>query len=316
MSEYRERHDRRSGLRLGRRPLVGGAMLAPLVSLLGGRTGAPALASDDGPSAQDLGLPAFNSAISILDNGPANPYGSLCAVTGMKGKITDVNLILKGFRHDRPSDVSIMLAHAGRAAIVMRGAGGETAVRDANILLNDQAAAALPEDEPLEGGRAYKPADYDPGRGPFGGSAPGPSSGSPALATFNDLSPNGQWVLWVRDDRAAIGGGLSGWQLVIVTDQPAGNYIVIDNYGVRAGRTLSVDRQRGLLARDDAGPSSGFQVRVVERPGKGRLRLHPDGSFTYRPRRRRGRDFFTYTITDEFGSVVQGTGRVNIRIRS
>ncbi len=211
-----------------------------------------------------------------------------------------------------------MLDHGGRAAVLMRNASDGTPVRGANILFNDEAATLLPPPAgvagtaPLEGGRAYQPRDYNQGV-IFGGGAPGPSSTSPFLSTFDGLTPNGQWVLWVRDDVALIGGILTGWQLEIVTDDPAGTVVVVDNYRTRRDRTLVIDRERGLLARDKSEPNSGFRVRLAT-PPKGRLRLREDGSFTYKPTGNRRGDSFTYTIFDEFGSSIEGNGLVNIRI--
>lgn len=317
MHEHDEQENIGTGTGLARRAVMKALVAAPVVSLAAahgiGRVAAQE-AERGGPEAEDLDLPAYNSTINILDNGPANPYGSAVRVTGVKGFITDVNLILKGFRHDRPSDVAIMLSHAGRASIVMREAGGSSPVRDANVLLNDSATAPIPGAAPIEGGRAYQPFDYSVAKPPFGGGAPGASTGSPALSVFKGLSPNGEWVLWVRDNLATIGGSLAGWQLVIVTDDPAGTPIIIDNYRTRADRTLRVSRASGLLVIDGALPNSSFRVKVATKPKKGRVILNPDGSFTYKPKAKRGKDSFTYTFQDEFGSSVEGNGEVRIRI--
>lgn len=315
--EHDEQERIEIGAGLGRRALVKALVAAPVVSLAAASGLGDVVAQDakrGGPEAEDLDLPAYNSVVQILDNGPANPYGSAFRVSGVNGFITDVNLILKGFRHDRPSDVAVMLSHAGRASIVMREAGGSTPVRDANILLNDQAADPIPNAAPIEGGRAYKPFDYDTADTPFGGGAPGASTGSPELSVFNGLSPNGEWVLWVRDNVATISGSLAGWQLVIVTDDPAGNPIIIDNYRVRADRTLSVSQNNGLLAIDGARPNSSFRVLVAVPPKRGKVKLNSDGSFTYKPKKRKGNDSFTYTFQDEFGSSVEGNGEVKIKI--
>lgn len=306
-----------TGTGLARRAVVKALVAAPVVGLAAARGLGDVAAKDakrGGPEAEDLDLPAYNSTINILDNGPANPYGSAFRVSGVKGFITDVNLILKGFRHDRPSDVAVMLSHAGRASVVMRGAGDDIPVRDANILLNDQATVAIPDTAAIEGGRAYKPFDYDTTNAAFGGGAPGASTGSPALSVFNGLSPNGDWVLWVRDNKATINGSLAGWQLVIVTDDPSGGPVIINNYRTRADRTLSVSRNNGLLAIDGAAPNSSFRVRVATKPKRGTVKLNSDGSFTYKPKKKKGNDSFTYTFEDEFGSSVEGNGEVKIKI--
>jgi len=319
------------------RQRLAGALAIPL-AVAARAVRSPLVAADDGGGkppvqSEDLGLPAYNSLITINDNGPANPYGSVCTVNQVKGFVTDVNLILKGFRHDRPSDVGIELSHAGRAVVVMRGVSDGTPIRNANILLNDEAAQYLPAPSdgepvpdtdppitrgPLIGGTAYKPLDlgYRTGLDLFGGGAPGASEPGPlqALSTFDGLTAKGDWTLWVRDDVPRNSGLLVGWQLEIITDDPAGAFVVIDNYRARRGHTLRVDTQHGLLARDQGRPASGFIVRLAQRP-RGKLKLHADGSFSYTPRGNRRRDTFTYTIQDEFGSSIEGPGRVNITIR-
>jgi hypothetical protein len=295
--------------------LLAAPAIAAGVSGLGPSSSAQNAERRGGPSTEDLGLPAFNSVINIRDNGQADPYGSAFQVRDLKGFITDVNLILKGLRHDRPSDISILLSHQGRATVVMRGAGGTVPVRDANVLIDDEATAPLPNGTAISGGRAYQPVDYVPARGEFGGGAPGITQVPAALSAFDGQSPNGEWVLWVRDDLAQIAGSLTGWQLIITTDDPAGAFVVVDNYRVRADRRLSIPRSQGLLAIDGAqGAGSSFRVQVVAKPRRGKLALRSDGSFTYTPRKPRGRDFFTYRFQDEFGGSVPGLGRVNITI--
>ena len=298
---------------VSRRGVVAASLLAPAAGLL--------TRSGVGAQERDLGLPRFNSAISIKDNGPADPYGSTITVSGVKGFITDVNLILLGLRHDRPSDIGVMLDHGGRAAIVMRGAGGNSAVTGANIVLDDQAgtydqstgnpSTPVPNTARLDGGRPYQPFDY--GTGKFGGGAPDPSADSPRLRTFNGLDANGQWTLWVRDDVAQIGGSLAGWQLEIVTDSEPGNIIVVNKYRVRQDQVLRVSAEEGLLGRFNPQVRDDYIVRLVGSKSS-RLKLREDGSFTYEPSRNKRAFTFDYTVQSKLGSSIQGTGRVNVEI--
>jgi hypothetical protein len=76
-------------------------------------------------------------------------------VDGMDGGIIDVNLILLGVDHQRPEDISVMLQHAGRTTVVMRDAGGETALRNTNIVLDGQATDGLPDNGPILGNTGY-----------------------------------------------------------------------------------------------------------------------------------------------------------------
>jgi hypothetical protein len=314
------KHDPESGDGLSRtistRSRIGAFFAAPAVALGSHVPGSDDIAAEErGPGDEDLDLPAFNSGIQILDNGKASPYATAVRVPSeIKGVITDVNLILKGFRHDRPSDVAILLSHENRAIVAMRGAGAEFAISDGNILLDDNATDPVPESTPIRGGIPYKPADYREDLGEFGGGAPAATASPPVFSEFNGQRAEGDWVLYVRDNRGAVDGRLEGWQLVIVTDDLEGPEIVLNKYRTREDRTLSVGVNSGLLARDDARPESSFRVEVSDGPKRGKLKLESDGSFTYKPSKRKGTDSFTYTIIDSYGGAVDGTGLVEIDI--
>jgi hypothetical protein len=126
----------------------------------------------DEVTTEDFQAPRFDKTIDIKDNGPADPYSSTVNVSGMGGVVIDVKLILRGFSHQRPEDVSVMLQHAGRQTVVMRQAGGETALRNTNIVFDSFAAETLP-DESIVGNMAYIPHDYlEATNPPFGQGAP------------------------------------------------------------------------------------------------------------------------------------------------
>lgn len=300
----------------GSRPLIAALLLAPALSL--------AIAEPAGRlvSAQDVGTedfeaPRFNQTITINDNGPASPYGSTVNVSGMDGAIIDVNLILIGVDHQRPEDISVMLQHAGRTTVVMRDAGGETALRNTNITLDNAAVDPLPNEDPILGNRAYQPQDYDPSvpPTPFGGGAPGVTDTDPReyLDHFNGVTANGAWTVWIRDDEAPIAGSLDGWQLEITTDN-SDPFIDEFKYKVRQDRTLRVSAGKGVLQHVEN--RENFEAKLVDGPRKGKLRLRSDGSFTYEPNgNKKGRDSFTYLIEDEFGTSIAGNGNAKIKIK-
>lgn len=161
-----------------------------------------------------------NGQISIPGagtSGPANPYPSTIKVDEFKkfkqAKITDVNLVLRGFNHELPENVDVMLALGNRQAIVMGDAGDGTDAVNIDLTLDDQAAADLPEGADLVGG-AFRPANLT-GADPFPAPAPAPD-GNVALSTFNGAAPDGQWQLFVHDDFNGSTGSISGgWQLEI-----------------------------------------------------------------------------------------------------
>jgi subtilisin-like proprotein convertase family protein len=160
---------------------------------------------------------ASASGITIPAGGPATPYPATIEVSGFKkGKITDVELTLRGYSHTRPSDVDVLLVGPdGRNAIVMADVGNGTPIVGLTITLDDQ-AAPFPDlglNEPLSSG-TYQPTNKLVGEDPFDG-APSPS-GAVALSTFNGGKPNGTWLLYVFDDQGGSSGAFAGgWDLTI-----------------------------------------------------------------------------------------------------
>jgi subtilisin-like proprotein convertase family protein len=154
------------------------------------------------------------NALLIPDDTIADPYPSTITVKGFKkGKITDVDLRLRGINHGWASDIDVLLvAPNGRDAIVMSDAGSGNA-SSLTLTLDDEAGAPLPDGGPLTSG-AFRPANHPGSPDPFPG-APTPS-GEVALSTFNGSNPNGAWRLFVFDDDANLVGAISGgWDLEI-----------------------------------------------------------------------------------------------------
>jgi subtilisin-like proprotein convertase family protein len=152
-----------------------------------------------------------------LDNGPADPYPSTISVGGFKkAKLVDVDLTLRGFSHEFPNDVDIMLvAPGGRSAVVMSDVGGSIPVGDLTLELDDQASATLPDEQELENGPFRPTNEFNNSEDTF--PAPAPVAGdNVALSTFNGINPNGEWRLFIVDDGAGDAGNLSdGWSLTI-----------------------------------------------------------------------------------------------------
>ena len=97
--------------------------------------------------------------------------------------------------------------------MVMGNIGGAADAVNVNLTFDDEAAAAAPSGGALASG-SYQPTDYD-----MTGSLPGPAPARPygtQLSQFDGLDPNGNWVLYIRDDSEADAGSISGgWSLVI-----------------------------------------------------------------------------------------------------
>ena len=140
--------------------------------------------------------------ITINDDGPATPYPSTCVVSGLSGEINDVNLTFTGLNHTYPDDIDMLLVSPdGDNATIMSDTGGSTDLVGCDLTLDDQAAQALPDFDPIVCPGSYQPADYEAGD-PFPAPAPTPS-GNVNLSTFNGGTANGTWSLYVVDDAGA-----------------------------------------------------------------------------------------------------------------
>jgi hypothetical protein len=151
-------------------------------------------------------------------SGPANPYPSTIAVSGFSnGVITDVNLILNDFTNTFPADVDLLLSHSdGRRALVMSDAGTSYDVTDIDLTLDDEAPAAMPDDQLTS--RSYRPTNLENSDDdPF--AAPAPAlDGNVALSTFDGANPNGTWRLWAMDNSPPDHGDIGGWSLQITAE--------------------------------------------------------------------------------------------------
>jgi hypothetical protein len=144
-------------------------------------------------------IPAEGSA-----EGPADPYPATVQVGGFKkGKIKDVNLVLRGLSHPSPNQVDVLLvAPNDRDAMVMSDVGGITAATAVTLTLDDEAASPLPA--VLETG-AFQPVNEEGLGNDFFDAELG-VSGDVALSVFDGGNPNGTWRLFVSDDADPIDG--------------------------------------------------------------------------------------------------------------
>jgi hypothetical protein len=156
---------------------------------------------------------------------PANPYPSTISVRGLSGLISDLNVRLTGFSHGKPNDADVLLkGPGGQTLMLLGGPTDETTAQPAsglNLTIDDQAASLAPNASPLASG-SYKPTGYyidtfpAPGPGTTYGN-PGPINGGTATlaSTFNGLSPNGVWSLFVIDVQTGANNGAiaGGWSL-------------------------------------------------------------------------------------------------------
>jgi subtilisin-like proprotein convertase family protein len=214
---------------------------------------------------------ANSTAITIPDSGVGSLYPSTINVSGLSGKIGDVNVSLLGLTHTFPDDLDLLLVGpTGQKMILMSDVGGGNAINGINLVLDDQGASALSNTGQLVSG-TFRPTNIG-----TGDTFPAPAPASPYDATlgiFNASNPNGTWSLYVLDDQSANSGSLAnGWSLTFVvanaspTDpvnvlQPAINEDV--DTGSNLGRLVSTIVQ-GSGSTDADGDTLGIAVTTVD----------------------------------------------------
>lgn len=159
--------------------------------------------------------------ISIPIFGEADPFPSTIQVGGFKkGKIKDVNVVLRSLEHTAPDDVDVLLvAPEGKSAFLMSDVGTNAEIGGVTLTLDDEAAASLPDSGRLLSG-AFRPTN---GSADFPGDGsrdffppPAPPPGDSELSAFDGTNPNGQWRLFVFDDFSPRAGFFAdGWSLEI-----------------------------------------------------------------------------------------------------
>jgi subtilisin-like proprotein convertase family protein len=178
----------------------------------------------------------FSSVVPIVipagapgvTSGPAAPYPSTILVSGAPTTITGITVSFATMNHTFPDDVDVLLVSpTGRKMIVMSDAGLSNDWVNANITLDD-AAAALMSDSGNNPSGTYKPTNYTAAQDGFVAPAPAgpyltpaPSGTDTLTSAFTGVAggnPNGTWNLYVVDDAATdVGNFNGGWSLTLST---------------------------------------------------------------------------------------------------
>ena len=165
-------------------------------------------------SSADTGTFANNDGITIPDTSVATPYPSSITVSGLTGRITDVNAGIAGFTHTAATDVRILLRAPSGDGLLLLDApscGGNISAVDMSF---DDGAASGPTGICATG--SFRPNGAStalPGSGGTGNAG--------TLARFRGQDPNGTWTLYVQDFLSGDSGSLTGWSLEITTDTGA-----------------------------------------------------------------------------------------------
>jgi subtilisin-like proprotein convertase family protein len=160
-----------------------------------------------------INIPALGSPNAT---GNASPYPSTITISGISGRIFDVNVALLGLTHTSISDVGVLLVGpGGQKVVLMNDVGDLTSATNVNVTLDDQAAGSLPSSSAIASG-TFKPTNGSPAD-VFPAPAPGGPYGS-LLSVFNNALANGTWSLFIEDFSAGDIGSLNGgWRLDIAT---------------------------------------------------------------------------------------------------
>lgn len=179
----------------------------------------------------DAGTYAFsNPSRVVISSGtenqgmPATPYPSPITVTGVSGRLDQMEVTLHGLSHEWLSDVSVMLVSPGGKQITLLNRvttpfDPETdgrSVRDLTLTFRaDGATYDGTTGIPLVSG-TYRPWG---GLRPFPAPAPA-SNGNGDMTVFNGTAANGSWSLYIMDQGQSDDGELAGgWSLNITTEE-------------------------------------------------------------------------------------------------
>jgi len=181
------------------------------------------------PPGGGTGMFANTSDIVIPSASAAAPYPSTITIAGETGTITNVEVTLQGMSHSDPTDVNVLLVGPGGQAVVLMSdttaeyGGGVYPMTNVTFTLSDQAYYPLPPYSPMADG-TFQPADFAPNHTNSAYAFPSPAPAPPfytLLGTYDGLSPNGTWSLYVSDGGADDGGEISGgWSLAIMGISP------------------------------------------------------------------------------------------------
>ncbi len=168
-----------------------------------------------------LAAPAFASAnvygfsndtqITIPEQGKASPYPSAIHVAGVEGPVVDVQVGLIGVTHGRPTDLDILLVPPdGHGVVLMSDVCGGGAVNNYTWLFRSTGNFPIMGTGPC-GGINYTNSNF-PGEPDVWPDATG--RGDYPLSDWHRKAMNGDWNLYVVDDRSQYSGKIAhGWTL-------------------------------------------------------------------------------------------------------
>ena len=150
--------------------------------------------------------------------GPASLYPSPITVAGMSGTITKLELTVSRFTHDFADEVNMLLVGpTGVGVVFLSHAGGGTPItKTTTFTVSD--SALFPFNDTFQiWSEVFTPTTYPPSV-VFPAPAPAGPYAPVAFTSYNGLSANGVWSLYVYDDSAPDQGQIAGgWSMMIST---------------------------------------------------------------------------------------------------
>ena len=166
-----------------------------------------------------------STTITIPDSGASTPYPSNVTVSGISGPAA-VRVRLYALTHTFPGDLDLLLVGpAGQKMVIMSDVGSSAGVTNANIVLEDAAAANMPTGAVSVAG-TWKPTnsgttDTFPApapAGPYQHPAPGGTATFATVFGTDGAAMNGSWSLYVFDDAGGdLGAFNGGWAISFTT---------------------------------------------------------------------------------------------------
>lgn len=204
-----------------------------------------------------------------LFDGMANPYPATRTISGVDGVITDLDVSLAGVFHDRPVDLDVLLVGPrGQNVMLMSDACDQEIIGNRSWTWSDESGIHMSNTN-FCGDTSFKPTNWGVTRYGEDDAIPNfpPVDGlyGTELATFDDTDPNGEWRLYVHDDRKDDKHGFirQRFQLHMTTRPRANVGFAADAVAVTEGQSGQV-----TLTRSSGGKGLGAgYVKVTSTPG-------------------------------------------------
>ncbi len=193
-------------------------------------------------STAEINIPGDQSLVNAL--GPADPYPSTLAVSGLAGGIVKATVTISNLTHDFPDDLNILLVSpTGQGVVLMSDVGGGLGLSGVTLTFDDEAAASLPDNHsPAIVSGSYRPTNAsDPNEQAPVDDFPAPAPAGPYASTLSSLAgsnPDGTWSLYIVDDQGYDHGSIAdGWSLQLVTLVTINDQVMLSLRSLEGGAT-------------------------------------------------------------------------------